>query len=52
MNDLFPKKSIGNYTEDDIALMSDWSNGLPKKILDYRTPEEIFDEQLDRIYRL
>ena len=43
-------KSIADYNEDDIAFMADWSNGLPRKILGYRTPEEMFEEQLDCIY--
>lgn len=43
-------KSISGYNEEDIAFMADWSNSLPRKILGYRTPEELFEEQLDRIY--
>ena len=41
---------IDNYSDDDIALVEDWMNGLPRKRLGYRTPEEVFDEHLDRIY--
>jgi IS30 family transposase len=40
------------YLEDDISAMADWANSLPRKILGYRTPEELFDEDLDRIYAL
>ena len=43
-------KDIDNYSVDDIAFVEDWMNGLPRKRLGYRTPEELFDEQLDRIY--
>lgn len=37
---------------DEIGFLEDWMNGLPRKILGYRTPEEVFNEQLDLIYRL
>ena len=43
-------KSISDYSADDICLFADCINGLPRKILDYRTPEQLFDLQLDRIY--
>lgn len=41
---------IDGYSDDDISFMADWSNGLPRKILGYRTPEEMFEAELDRIY--
>jgi len=37
---------------DTIAFVEDWCNTLPRKILDYRTPEELFESELDRIYAL
>ena len=43
-------KSISDYTADEICFFADCINGLPRKILDYATPEELFDRQLDRIY--
>ena len=43
-------KSISDYTVDEICFFADCINGLPRKILDYHTPEELFDRQLDRIY--
>lgn len=43
-------KSISDYSADDICFFADCINGLPRKILGYRTPEELFEEQLDRIY--
>lgn len=27
-----------------------WCNGLPRKLLGYRTPDELFEAELDRIY--
>ena len=41
---------INEYSIDDIAFVEDWCNTLPRKILNYRTPEEAFEEQLDLIY--
>ena len=48
-----PKGSaIQNYTDDQILMFSDEINAMPRKRLGYRTAEELFDEHLDRIYRL
>lgn len=27
-----------------------WANGLPRKILGYRTPDEAFEAEMDRIF--
>lgn len=43
-------ESINRYSQDDIAFCADWANNLPRKILHYYTPEELFEEELDRIY--
>lgn len=43
-------KSISDYTADEICFFADCINGLPRKILGYRTPEELFDRHLDHIY--
>ena len=43
-------KSISDYTADEICFFADCINGLPRKILGYATPEELFERQLDRIY--
>ena len=34
-----------------IAKIEVWCNSLPLKILNYKTPEECFDVELDHIYR-
>lgn len=44
--------SMAGYSAEDIAYMADWANTLPRKLLGYRTPEELFDEELDRIYAI
>ena len=44
-------KRIDSYTEQQIADVELWCNGLPRKVLGYRTPEEVFDNELDNIYR-
>lgn len=43
-------KSISDFTADEICFFADCINGLPRKILHYKTPEELFDRQLDLIY--
>lgn len=43
-------KSIADYNANDILFFSDVINGLPRKILNYHTPEELFEKQLDKIY--
>lgn len=45
-------KRMDGYTSDTIAFIEDWMNTLPRKILGYKTPEELFEEQLDIIYAL
>jgi IS30 family transposase len=35
---------------DTIAFVEDWCNTLPRKILGYRTPEELFENEMDQIY--
>ena len=44
------EKSIDDYTADEIMIFADIINGLPRKILSYRTPEELLDAELDLIY--
>lgn len=44
--------SMSGYTTEDIAYMADWANTLPRKILGYQTPDELFEAELDRIYAL
>ena len=43
-------KSIDDYTADEVMIFADIINGLPRKLLGYHTPEELFDAELDRIY--
>lgn len=48
-----PKGStIQSYTDDDVLMFADEINALPRKRLGYQTPEELFEAELDRIYRL
>lgn len=48
---LIPKgKRIDGYQEDDIFFATEWANNLPRKCLGYKSPNEYFDEYLDRIY--
>lgn len=43
-------KAISNYSADDILSFSDIINNLARKILNYQTPEQLFEQQLDLIY--
>lgn len=43
-------KRISSYTNEQIAQIEVWCNGLPRKLLGYRTPDELFEDELDRIY--
>ena len=44
-------KRIDSFTAEEISNVMVWCNGLPRKILDYRTPDEVFETELDRIYQ-
>ena len=44
-------KRIDDYTADQIANIETWCNQLPRKILGYKTPDEIFESELDIIYQ-
>lgn len=44
-------KDIDNYDEWFIEYMEDFMNNLPRKILGYKTPAQLFEEELDKIYR-
>ena len=43
-------KRISDYSDDDILMVELWANSLPRKVLGYRTPDEAFEEEMDRIY--
>jgi len=43
-------KSFTDYSVEDVLFFADSINGLPRKILGYRTPGELFEKELDRIY--
>jgi IS30 family transposase len=45
-------KSISGYGTEDILFIGDWANNLPRRILGYKTPEELFEKELDQIYAL
>ena len=45
-------KRIDDFTSQQIADVEIWCNCLPIKILGYRTPDEIFEEELDQIYQI
>ena len=42
---------IHNYSLQQIIDIETWCNSLPRKILAYHTPDEIFERELDLIYQ-
>ena len=44
-------KDISKYSKSNIEEYTDKINAKPRKILEYNTPEELFDKELDRIYK-
>lgn len=44
--------SIDNYSAEQILSFADQMNALPRRILAYCTPEELFDAFLDQVYSL
>jgi IS30 family transposase len=43
-------KRIDSFSADQIAEVEMWSNQLPRKLLGYRTPEEVFEAEMDLLY--
>lgn len=45
-------KRIDDFTGQQISDVETWCNSLPRKLLGYRTPDEIFEEEIDKIYQI
>ena len=45
-------KSIKDYDLRQIYGIEDWCNNLPRKILAYHTPDELYERRLDCIYQI
>lgn len=45
-------KRIDSVSDDLINEVEVWCNSLPRRILGYKTPDELFDDELDRIYTI
>lgn len=43
-------KRIDSYSDEQISQIETWCNSLPRKLLGYRTPDDLFENELDRIY--
>jgi len=43
-------KRIDSYSDEQISQVELWCNSLPRKMLGYQTPDDLFEEELDRIY--
>lgn len=44
-------RRIEECSTEDVDWIGDWMNGLLRKEKGHRTPEELFEEQMDIIYR-
>lgn len=44
-------ETITDYSLQEIMDIETWCNSLPRKILAYHTPDEIFEKEIDRIYQ-
>ena len=45
-------KRINQYNVQEIFDVETWANSLPRKILGYKTPDELFEDELDKIYQV
>ena len=45
-------RSMSDLDSDTMRSFADTINALPRKILGYATPEELFERELDKIYAL
>ncbi len=43
-------KAINDYDANYISQVEQWCNTLPRKILNYHTPEQLFEYEIDLIY--
>ena len=43
-------KRFVDCSDEDILTIELWDNGLPRKILGYQTPDEAFNEEMDKIF--
>lgn len=41
---------IDSFSDEQICQIEVWCNSLPRKILGYSTPDELFEDELDKIY--
>ena len=44
--------ALDSFTADDLFPMADEINRSPRRRLDYRTPDELFESELDNIYKI
>ena len=43
-------KRIDSYTDEQISQIEVWCNSLPRRVHGYKTPDELFEAELDKIY--
>lgn len=53
LRNFIPKgKRIDDYSLEEISNIELIINGIPRKLLNYSTPEELFDDEVDKIYKI
>lgn len=45
-------RRIDSYSDEQICQIEVWCNSLPRKILGYSTPDELFEDELSKIYTI
>lgn len=45
-------KRIDQFSIQSLADVETWANSLPRKLLGYKTPDELFEDELDKIYQV
>lgn len=43
-------RRIDSFSDEQILQIEIWCNNLPRRLLGYRTPDELFEKELDQIY--
>lgn len=44
------KKRIDSLSDEEISRIEAWCNTLPRKVLGYSTPHELFEDELSKVY--
>ncbi len=45
-------KRVDQFLTQSLAYVETWINSLPRKLFDYKTLDELFEDELDKIYQV